>query len=332
MPAMYLATGRTAGTEISSTYEGRHITIEESLLAHPSHPADGFVDKGDPVLLGEDIIGVALLSAAAATDFISIDTEGIWFLSALAEDDDGASAIAPGDALYLNKTTCIISKIMNKHTHQHFGYSLGDIAAGTDIVAVKVHWDPDDAEEQVGTGAVPFVSTKNGHIFREYRYEPQGTGGHRGIYCNLELTEDASWGEAIRGRAVVNATCPTTVAGGHFGIEFDTDGALTGLGVGLRGTYLAKDAAAAASVAGGMSELFAAGASTDYAAAIEHSIHRFVNDGEATGKATAENTLSFQGLSAVQLQAHNAWVAGLTSAIRILVDGDIRYLGVSNAP
>lgn len=331
MPALYLATGREAGDEISSTYEGRHITLEESYLTHPTH-TDGFVDKGDPVIVG-DIIGVALLSAAAATDLISIDTEGIWFLSAVAEDDDGNSAIAPGDLLYLNKSTCILSKNSNKQSHQRFGYSLGVVATGTTaVVAVKVHWNPDDAEELVGTTAVPLVSTKNGHIFREYRVEPQGTGGHRAIYANMELTTAASWGDAVRGRAMVNAACPGTVDGGHFGIEFDTDGVLSGLGVGLRGTYMAKNAAAAASIAGAMSELYAAGDATNYATATEHSIHRFVNDGDATGKATAQNVFSFAGLSAIQNQAHNAWVAGLTRSLRVIVDGAVYYLGLSNAP
>jgi len=334
MPALYLATGRESGDECSSTYEGRHITLEESYLVHPTH-TDGFVDKGDPVIdnVGQNIVGVAFKSAAAATDLIAIDTEGIWFLSATATDDDGNSAIALGDVLYINKSTAILSKNSNKNTHQRFGYALGDVAAGeTGVVAVKVHWNPDDAEELVGTGAVPYVSTKDNHSLREYRYEPQGIGGHRGIYLNMELTEDASWGDAIRGRAMVNATCPGTVDGGHFGLEFDTDGVLTGLGVGLRGTYMAKDAPAAASIAGAMSELFAAGDATNYATATEHSIHRFVNDGDATGKATAQNVFSFAGLSATQNQAHNAWVAGLTRSLRVIVDGEVLYLGLSNAP
>jgi len=336
MPAKYLVStgGWAAGDEISSTYEGRHLELEDSYLAHTTH-TDAFVDKGDPVIAGGNIVGVAFNSAAAATDVISIDTEGIWALSVVAEDDDGDIAVVVGDEIFISKAdaAAMLSKNSNKNTFQHFGYALGAINAGvTAVIAVKVHWDPDDAEELVGTGAVPFVSTKANHSFREYRYEPQGIGGHRGIYLNMELTTDASWGDAIRGRAMVNATCPGTVDGGHFGIEFDTDGVLTGLGVGLRGTYLAKNADAAASIAGAMSELFAGGALTDYATATEHSIHRFVNDGEATGKATAQNLWSFVGLSATQNQAHNAWVAGLTRSLRVIIDGVVGYVGISNAP
>ena len=59
----YVNTGQTAGEECGSTYAGRHLTFEESVLVHPYH-ADGFVDGGDPVLY-DNIVGVAFKSAAA---------------------------------------------------------------------------------------------------------------------------------------------------------------------------------------------------------------------------------------------------------------------------
>ena len=133
---------KEAGDEISSTYEGRHLTFLESELTHPSH-TDGFVDKGDPVVVGSVIVGVAFLSAVAATDKIAIDTEGIWVQSVVAEDDDGNIAVTPGDELYINITTCIISKISNSVTNIPFGYALGVIGIGeTATIAVKVHFDP----------------------------------------------------------------------------------------------------------------------------------------------------------------------------------------------
>ena len=42
-----------AGEEVSSTYEGRHLAFTESQITHPSHPADGLVDKGDAVRVGD---------------------------------------------------------------------------------------------------------------------------------------------------------------------------------------------------------------------------------------------------------------------------------------
>jgi hypothetical protein len=163
MPAQYLATGHTTGEECSSTGEGRHLTLEESYLIHPTH-ADGFVDGGDPVLVGENIVGVAFTSASAATDLIAIDTEGIWFLTATAVDEGGNSAIAPGDELYINKTTAVISKIRNQATHARFGYALGDVGSSlTAVVAIKVHWDPDVlTNDLIYAKAVTFTETGAG--------------------------------------------------------------------------------------------------------------------------------------------------------------------------
>lgn len=133
-----------AGEEVSSTYEGRHLTFSESQLTHPSH-ADGFVDKGDPIIVGE-VVGVAFVSGAASTDLIPVDTEGIWQLSVVATNEDGNSAVAVGDALYINRTTAVISKDKTPGTHTFFGYALYAINAGvTDVIPVKVHFDPNRA-------------------------------------------------------------------------------------------------------------------------------------------------------------------------------------------
>jgi len=128
----------TAGAEISSTYEGRHITLYDSLWVHPTH-TDGFVDAKDPVISG-NIVGVALIDGASANDQISVDTEGIWALSVVATDDEGASAIVVGDIIYINRTTAVLSKISSHTTNVPFGYAL--MSADTDdVIAVKVHWN-----------------------------------------------------------------------------------------------------------------------------------------------------------------------------------------------
>jgi len=329
MPAQYLATGHAAGDQCSSTYEGRHLMLEESYLTHPTH-ADGFVDVDDPVLVGENIVGVALKSAEAAADIISIDTEGIWFLNATATDEDGNSAIAPGDELFINKTTAILSKNPNKQSHAFFGYALGDLATGTTgLVAVKVHFDPDDATELVGTSDVPYaLGTHNNG--REYRYRSIATSGDiRGMYMALGLNGVGSAGEAVRARTIVEAV---GVAGGvhglHGGVEFDADGTITGLGVGVRGTLMGPNRALFATIAGGMSELWAEGDATNFAAATRHSIHRFVMDGDPTGYATAENVFEFVNLSATQYAANTDTP---DHALRCIINGNVRYIMVSEA-
>lgn len=165
MPAIYYATGKTAGDECSSTYEGRHLTIEENLLIHPYH-SDGLVDKGDPVIIGNPAlgacaVGVAFISATAATDLIAIDTEGIWFLNVLGSVSDAtvdgmARTLAAGARVYINRTAgtvgapYMLSGQSDAHNFIPFGYLLGAVTAHLTVptlVAVKVHASPNCLEE-----------------------------------------------------------------------------------------------------------------------------------------------------------------------------------------
>lgn len=135
---IYVNTGQSAGEECSSSGEGRMLTFEESVLAHPSH-TDGLVDGGDPVVVG-GLVGVAMKGASAATDLIAVDSEGIWWLSVVADDDDGHVAIARGDDIFINTSTCVLSKISDPDTQLPFGKALGVLSSGsTGVVAVKVH-------------------------------------------------------------------------------------------------------------------------------------------------------------------------------------------------
>ncbi len=136
--------GLVAGSQVSSTYEGRHVSLYASEITSPT----GTVVKGDPVVFGTIAgnhgVGVAFKSEVAATDIIPIDTEGIFNLSVVASDDLGNSLVTGGDPLFINTTTCVISKIRDNATQIPFGYALGQATGdGTALViAVKVHWDP----------------------------------------------------------------------------------------------------------------------------------------------------------------------------------------------
>ena len=174
MPAIYLATDHTAGDEASSTYEGRHLTLEESYLIHPYH-ADTFVDGGDPVLFAVGSgwmngVGVAFSSAAANTDLIAIDTEGIWYLNVMGSISDGsvdgmARALHAGDPVYIHKEAgtvgapYMLSGQDDPNKWVLFGYLLGDVTAHLTVptvVAVKVHWDPNVLESiNVGSYSTP---------------------------------------------------------------------------------------------------------------------------------------------------------------------------------
>lgn len=209
--------------EVSSTYEGRHLTVLASEIT--SHdPAHALQQKGHPLVVGENIVGVAFVTEVAATDPIAFDTEGIWLLSVVATDQDGNNAVVAGDELFINKSTAIISKNANKVTHCHFGYALGGVNTGqTAIISVKVHWDPDDEYELVGQDAAPSVSIDVGHRFREYHYEAQGGGYPKGDYLKLTIST-ASCNSAQALRRVLAWTADGNWVTGYAAVgEFDLE-------------------------------------------------------------------------------------------------------------
>ena len=128
------------GEEISSTYEGRHVLVQEDELLHPEHDSgDDFVRKGDPILMyGLGGVGVALKTATSLAEGIPIDTEGIWRLSVRSY-----FGIYIGQPLFID-IDGIISDDPDFAWAQ-FGYSLQEIPAPGDgyldaVIAVKVHW------------------------------------------------------------------------------------------------------------------------------------------------------------------------------------------------
>jgi len=128
----YYDPNRGAGEEVSSTFEGRHIYVQEVILVH-ADPGDGLVDKGQPVAFFEGV-GIALKSASSTSENVPIDTEGIWRVSVTA-----AAPIVVGQSLFINATGVVTDDPTDAMAV--FGYSLQTIAeAGTEVIAVKVHW------------------------------------------------------------------------------------------------------------------------------------------------------------------------------------------------
>ena len=181
-----LGTAALLNTEVSSTYEGRHLTFLESDIT-TEDPAHAFQQKGHPCMVGDDIVGVAFTTCTAASDYVAIDTEGIFYLTVDATVGNGPVTV--GDQLYINKTTAVISNDDNKNTNAHFGYALGGVAEGeTAVIVVKVHWSPDDATEQVGASGDTYVSSLASKRFREYHYEATGGGYPKGDYLALTIS------------------------------------------------------------------------------------------------------------------------------------------------
>ncbi len=243
----------TAGTEVSSTYEGRHLTVLESELIHPFNGTT-FVAKGEPVLLCRtavpatygEAIGVAFNTATAATDFVAIDTEGIFNLTVYAQDDDGTVNIEIGDTLYIHDGStgaaslngygdAEISKISNTVTQRIFGYALGRMTANSSgQIAVKLHWGPvmvgsKGIDHVQGTIALPVewgIDTSNvkqlifnvgilddymsGIFVRAYAEEDVPAGGIQGlVYSRLTVEADSQDMYAIRGRTDLAMSTPS---------------------------------------------------------------------------------------------------------------------------
>lgn len=126
--------GLAAGSSVFGENEGRKLTILESLLTHPTH-SDGFVDKGDPIV-ANGVVGVALESAAAATDYVTVVVNDCAYnLNVVASDENGTSAVAFGDLLYISA-----SGIINKATTgTPFGRALAAADASVSAVVIPVH-------------------------------------------------------------------------------------------------------------------------------------------------------------------------------------------------
>jgi len=133
----YYDPNRLAGEEVSSTGEGRHVSVLESNLVHIDN-GDGLVDKGQPVSFGLGWagagVGIALKSATSATEFVPIDTEGIWRCEVNSEFD-----MIVGQIVFITSTGVLVDWPPDPECHI-FGYTLQPMDSGTEVIAVKVHW------------------------------------------------------------------------------------------------------------------------------------------------------------------------------------------------
>jgi hypothetical protein len=279
MPNLYLAPSKTAGDECSSTYEGRHISIEESLLAHAYH-SDGLVDKGDPCILGDNIVGVAMNSASAATDYITLDTEGIWFLNVVGAVSDGTSdgiakALSAGDPVFIEYTPgtgCNLSGESDPNRFQQFGYLLGDVTAHVTtptLVAVKVHGahKPNNGALNIGSGSTTGFNfplegstTLRESIWLRGTFEPKTllTAGEQIHGFNLRVVDNliATGGEITAGELkVVRDEATDATVSSCTALKLDVDNKnggvapyARGLDIMMEGAGTAPDVRAAISV------------------------------------------------------------------------------------
>jgi hypothetical protein len=165
---------RTAGEAASGVGEGHVLQVVESEITHP-YRTSGFVNVGDPVLHGKNIVGRANATATAATDKVSIETEGIFYFYVLGSVSDGttdgiAKALSYGDPVFIKRTpgsdTYILSGQQDPAAWQPFGKVLGAVSAHLTtptLVAVKIEQAsvPEEGRLHFGSGYVAGATTGN---------------------------------------------------------------------------------------------------------------------------------------------------------------------------
>lgn len=93
------------------------------------------VVSGDPVIVGNGIPGVAITSYDSVSGKAVIDTSGVYDLSVQAKNDDGNSAVAIGDRIYIGSTGILSKKVSGKF----FGIALETVTTGaTATINVKI--------------------------------------------------------------------------------------------------------------------------------------------------------------------------------------------------
>jgi hypothetical protein len=331
------------GIELSPQLGGRILQLLASSCVHKasSLATTTFVAKGQAVVCG-NITGVATGDESLTQTYIGVDTGGIYGLAASGVGDDGNSAIAIGDNLYINNATAVISKISNPLTQKFFGRALStaNSASTTTLVAIQLHQGLTPSELTFGTSAAPLTSSEAGHIFTEMRSSDSAASGTaRNLYSQLTIATTGGAGEATRSRTMVpSAVVAGTegVHGAHDTLEFGATGSgAGGLFCGHRGNIVMSGGIMGAGVGqfyGGMSEIYGTASGT-LAAAADSAIHAFSLSGDATAAQTVVNVFSFTGLKVGSGAGDhvNTACATVTDGLKCKINGTLYYIALCSA-
>ena len=130
----YSVTGYSAGDFYAP---GKTLTVLESeVTSHPDHTADIGADrikKGDPVLIGS-IPGVSNITTAAATDQLTVETEGIHVFPVVCNE---GTALVNGGPVYIHATAGTLHSTQGAGM-KLFGTALGASTAASATMAVRV--------------------------------------------------------------------------------------------------------------------------------------------------------------------------------------------------
>ncbi len=175
------------GSEVSSTGEGRHVTLYADNISHGSQVA--VVTKGYGVWF-EEAVGMPFVTQGEGVNsLLAMDTEGIWCVDVYGRKDSGDEAVVPGEKLYINITTGMVSKINNVVNQLPFGYALGNVTSGaTERIAVKVHFDPNGWTDRAMYATFIGSSSQNAFAIDVTDESTIAGGMSRGLAINYDAT------------------------------------------------------------------------------------------------------------------------------------------------
>ena len=187
----------------------------------------------------------------------------------------------------------------------------------------------------IGTTATPATNAMADGKFIELRCETTATSGD----CRLQYMRyfmngiNSTGGECLKAGTVLGAAIGTA-RGEQASIEVSSTGYVTGFACGMDALLEVANSAvpSGGTYCAGQSQVWMTGSSSDLSAAASHAIHRFsVAGGSAAAEAKVLNAFNFDVVNCADAGGDEMVSPGTnegatTGTIRILINGDIRYL------
>ena len=187
----------------------------------------------------------------------------------------------------------------------------------------------------IGTVGDPAASSTGGDKFIELRCKTTATSGDNRLqYMRYYMNGiNSTGGECLKAGTVLGAAIGTA-RGEQASIEVSSTGYVTGFACGMDALLEVANSAVPASgtYCAGQSQIWMTGSSSDLSAAASHAIHRFsVAGGDAGAEAKVLNAFNFDVVNCADAGGDEMVSPGTnegatTGTIRILINGDIRYL------
>lgn len=208
----------------------------------------------------------------------------------------------------------------------------GTNTSGVVYFELNAHW----LAQKLGSFGAPVTMTAaNARYFEAYTACSAESGSSDGFYWGHAVTGAGGSGGGGDFYGWADGVAAANIGGVKGAAYFTGGGSITGLGVGVHALLEIPDAAlVGGTYCAGMSVLYAKGANSHIGGATRHAIHRFVLDGDPTGKATANTVLEFAGLTTgtgdddmVKTDKH---ANASTDGIRCIVNGEVKYLMIAD--